>query len=291
VFGSRFLCALAATGGGLLLATLSASPQNSTPDLKAPVDFDLPAEMTDLYGNYDSAAGLSIFVPPPVPPWNMITGAIIEDTSEPNPPDQKLDVRAFFLSAVPGSGNKEVLLATFGVPDSGNFDCHACAPFIGAALFKRGTGGWTREASEPPFLPFGLVGRHPDAKLVQYGPHRYGIQLESRGAHQGNIFTTVALLLPWNGRFRMALRTETLANNTEDESAECRLSEDGPDKDYRLRLCYAYHRKLKFVPGRDSQYYDLVVTTSGKDFNESGKVVDISGTMRLRLVDGKYRPD
>jgi hypothetical protein len=58
-----------------------------------------------------------------------------------------------------------------------------------------------------------------------------------------------------------------------------------------MRSCYSYHRELKFLPGRDSQYYDLVVTTSGTDFNESGKVVGISGTMRLRLVDGKYRAD
>jgi hypothetical protein len=45
------------------------------------------------------------------------------------------------------------------------------------------------------------------------------------------------------------------------------------------------------MPGRNSQYYDLVVTTFGTGANEFGKVVDISGTMRLRFVDGKYRGD
>lgn len=275
---SRFLSILAIGGASLLLVGITARPQDSTPALETPPGFDLAAEMAELYGNYDSAAGLS-FVPSPS----------VDQRDLWRNPSEKLEVRAFFLAAVPSSNSNEVLLATFGLPHSGNFNCYACAPSIGAALFKKAASGWMREASEPPFFEFGEFGKHPDAKLVQFGAHHYGIELEDKGDHHGNTFTATALFLPWNGKFSDAFRTDTMGNNTEDESAECRSPEQGEDNNGSP--CYAYHRELRFVPGRNSQYYDLVVTTSGTDLIQGNKVVDVSGTVRLRFVDGKYRAD
>jgi hypothetical protein len=254
-----------------------------------PSGFGLADAMTSLYGNYDSAAGFSLYDPSSEDPWNMITAGIISDTSAYSPPSEKLDMRVFFAAAVPDSSNREVLLATFGIPRSGNFDCHACAPYIGAALFKQGRSGWMRQASVPPFLQNGSFGQHPEARLLQFGPHRYGIELEERNMHQGDFGTTITLFLPWNGRFINAFSTATIGSTMDDEHSACR-SEDEPDT-WHLPLCYSFHRELKFMPGRNSQYYDLVVTTFGTGANEFGKVVDISGTMRLRFVDGKYRGD
>lgn len=278
MFRSRLFCALAVGGASLLLAVVTARPQNAPPALEAPPGFDLAAKMTELYGNYDSGAGLSVI---PSPPFDQR----VDPRRNPN---EKLQVRAFFLATVPGSGSKEVLLATFGVPDSGNFSCHACAPYIGAALFKKVASGWLREASEPPFFEFGEFGKHPDAKLVQFGAHSYGIEIEDNGDHQGNTFTETALFLPWNGRFRDAFHTGTIGTNTGDESVDCRSPENKQREENNNPPCYAYHRELKFVRGRDPQYYDLVVMSSGTDLVQGNKVVDVSGTVRLHFVYGTY---
>ena len=128
-----------------------------------------------------------------------------------------------------------------------------------------------REASEPPFFEFGVFGEHPDARVVQFGPRQYGIELEVKSLHHGDSFVGLALFLPWNGRFRNAFRTGTMANNTEDESAECRPPEQGDDNNHPP--CFAYHRELKFVPGRNSQYYDLVVTSFGTDLIQGNKLL------------------
>jgi hypothetical protein len=264
---------MAVTVASMLVAGTKARAQDLAP--KTPPGFDIAAEMTELYGNYLSEDGLSVMASP-------------SDASE------KLDVRAFFVASVSDSENEEVLLATYAVPDEGNFDCHACLPLIGGALFKKDKGGWIREAAALPCLAFGEGGEAPNASLVRFGPHQYGIKLEDSGVHGGRNFTETALFLPWNGGFSNALYKTTMEDSSGDESG-CQQAKNKSDDDGGLP-CIAYHSNLKFVPGSDPDYYDLVIKTSGTRLDGLGadgslKVEDASETVRLRFVDGRYSKD
>lgn len=264
---SRFLAVLALAGANFFVAATSVHPQDSEPGPKTPPGFDLATEMTDLYGNYHAPDGLSL-------------------VASPSDPSQKLDVRAFFLAVIPDSGEQEVLLATYAVPDEGTFNCHACLPLIGAALLRKSAVGWTREAFEPPSFMFGEGGEPPDATLVQFGPHRYGIELEDTGDHGGRSYAETALFLPWNGGFSDAFYRTTMEDTSSDESgcgpSENKTHDGGP-------ICFAYHTELKFVSGSRPDYYDLVIKTSGTRLDPSGKVVDASRIGRFQLIDGKYQ--
>jgi hypothetical protein len=225
--------------------------------------------MTALYGNYDSSAGLSRVTSP-------------SDSSEDR------DVRAFFVAATPDTGTKEVLLATFAVLHEGEEKCHTCSPDIGGAVVRKDASGWIVEASaQPADLFVSADGELPDASLVQFGPHQYGIKLEYSGEHGSRAYTETSFFLPWAGRFTIAVSKTTIEDSSEDGRGCGRPHSHSVDGSQLP--CYAYHKKLTFTPGRNPEYFDLMITTTGTDLNQSGEVIDVTGTENLHFIDGEYR--
>ncbi len=229
--------------------------------------------MTLLYGTYDSKSGYSTYtVPQQVhEPYGSIPGEV-------------LDVRPYFIAFVPDSGQNEILLATYAIPDESpaeEFTCRACQPFIGEALLKKGASGWTVEASRIPDIADGTSGEPPDAELFKFGPQLTGIRFTLTVQHQGDEGTSITLLVPWAGGFSEAFSGEIEGNN----SAEC-----GPDAG--MMDCFRFHSNLTFVRGENPDYYDLVVKTSGTDWNGLSPrgVKNVSGVKHLHFVDGKYVP-
>jgi hypothetical protein len=188
-------------------------------------------------------------------------------------------VQPFFIAAVPDSGQNQFLVATFAIPD-GDYECHACQPLIGEALLKKSAGGWTVEASEKPDLLSGAWGVPPGTEVFQFGPHHFGIKLTNTDGGQGAMSTNIYLLVPWAGGFSNAFSDFV----EEDNSGYCGTQAPSP--------CYAYHSDLKFVKVDNSDYYDLVIETSGTKLPSSGTgaIENMSGVKRLHFVDGKYIP-
>ncbi len=267
VFQWRLWAGLALLSAGSLVIVAAAPAQKPAPALKIPPGFDLAAGMTALYGNYDPASRSSSIVAP-----HGSSG-----------PTEKENVRVFFFHVFRDSDEDKVLLATFAVPAAGRFKCRDCPPLIGAALFKRtgealsktGASGWTVEASRPPDLVFGGWGEPPKAEIFQFGPHQFGIELEVTASAQGERTTETNLLAPWTGSFTSVFQTDTEDNNLR----VCPPKGPVP--------CHAFSSLLKFAPGDNPDYYDLLVETLGTRLT-NGAIEDISCTKHLRFADGRY---
>jgi hypothetical protein len=259
--------ALVLAAPSFALAANAARPQTPAPaPLQVPAGFDIAFAMNALYGNYDAAAGTSISTAP-------TTG--LEYTNF--QPGQKVNVKPFFAAA---STTGEVFLATFAVPADGGFDCHACAPLIGAAVFVKSGDAWKLEASEKPDIIFGQYGAPPMAQLFQFGPRHTGIELSYTYGGQGVTDSHVIFLVAWNAGFSQAW-SEIVSS---DNSGYCGAQAPSP--------CYAYHVELKFEEGVVTGYDDLTVTTTGTDLSSDSPsgVRSVTGVQHLRFSDGKYVP-
>jgi hypothetical protein len=215
--------------------------------------------MTALYGNYDPATRSSSIVAP-------------HGADEQN---EKEIVRAFFLDGFRDSDEDKVLLVTYAVPAGGRFTRHDCRPLVGEALFRKGTSGWTVEASWQPDSKFGGGCEPPNAEIFQFGPHQFGIELKVSASAQGERATEISLLAPWAGSFTSAFQTDTEDNNLHG----CPPKGPAP--------CHASSSLLKSVPGDNPDYYDLLVETFGTRLT-NGAIEDISYTKHLRFADGRY---
>ncbi len=169
-----------------------ARPQTPAPaPPQAPPGFDLAFAMNALYGDYDAANGTST------------SAATVSGPEFMNfPAGQKITVKPFFAAASSITG--EVFIATYSVPATGEFDCHACAPLLGLAVFQKSGTTWKIEASEKPDIIFGQYGNPPTAQLFQFGERHIGIQLNNTDGGQGVLDTLVMLLVSWNGGFSQA---------------------------------------------------------------------------------------
>ena len=192
------------------------------------------------------------------------------------------------LAMIEDGKHKTILLtsavpkASFGVPDRLNtFDCHGCAPIIGAAVFVLDPAGWRMESSNIVAADGGGFG-HPPAefRIVAIGQHRIGIEMTDGYEGQGEETTSKLILVPWNGKVNPALRYVT---NNNDRGA-CNLGADSLP-------CYSNGRRLQFVTGTDPNYYDILLTLSGSDLTEAPpfRSKAVRGSQRLTFVDGNYK--
>ncbi len=253
---------------GFALVAGAARPQAPAPaPLQVPAGFDIAFAMNALYGNYDAAAGTSTSTAP-------TTGLEYTNFQA----GQKVNVQPFFAAASSVTG--EVFLAAFAVPASGEFDCHACAPLIGVAVFVKSGDAWKVEASEKPDIIFGQYGVPPTAQLFQFGPRHSGIELTYTYGGQGVTDSHVIFLVAWNGGFSQAWSGIVSSDN----SGYCGTQAPSP--------CYAYHVDLKFEEGVVLGYDDLTVATTGTDLSSDSRtgVKSLTGVQHLRFSDGKYVP-
>ena len=236
--------------------------------LRVPRGFDLAGAMKSIYGNYNPIANSSTALTP--------EGAADESSFFTG---KQVTVRPFFATTVEEGGQRKVFLLTYATPlGQGDFDCHACAPLLGAFAFSAEKSGWTLTASSKAATIFGQWGHPADASLIRIGPDRHGVKLEETVSGQGENTVIMAMLVPWDKAFETALQ----AWIGDDDSGTC-----GPGGDFP---CYANRKKLKFVKGGNPDYFDIVLTLNGTDVTETGpfRIRRVSGVERLRFTHGKY---
>lgn len=275
---------LVAWAVSILIATLAthshAAGAQNLPAPAIPTDFNLPAAMKTLYGNYDP---------------NLQASTVTLDNRDDGMGPYA--VLPFYLHEFDDSGKRYVLMATYAIPApdgittalSGGFDCHACTPLVGAALLSQNGQNWDVDASELPDVLDGFAGGPPDGDFFQFGPHHVGLKLLSGYSSMGQDGTTVLLFVPWNRHFSEALFTTIEADDNDGDPCASR-----PPGAPELP-CYSGKTELTFVKGSGSEYYDLVLKSSGTEETTTRNsdhmvygVRDITGTKRLHFVNGKY---
>jgi hypothetical protein len=186
------------------------------------------------------------------------------------------------------NGRRKVILLTFAVPKDTfgaghrwDFDCHACAPLIGAAVFVHGEAGWSVESSRTVISSGGGFGHPPsEFRIVAVGPHKIGIEMTDGYSGQGEETISKVIMVAWNGKVNMALRYVAADNN----KGGCGADADGMP-------CYANHRRLEFVADPNRDYYDILLRLSGTDLTEIApyRSKAVRGWERYTLQDGNYK--
>jgi hypothetical protein len=230
-----------------------------------PEDFNLPAAMKSLYGNYDPLAHTSTFRTSRGYPHTFF--------DKPG----KVDARIFLATGAEDSGATKVFVLTAAIPHgSPEYDCHACAPLIGAAIFAKNGASWTVESSNKEFDVLGNWGGPPQAEIVRAGPQRSGFELKPGNTNQGETVGEVVILLAWKGGIHTAFSAENLSTETSDCG-------DG------MGNCRDKSAEITFVRGENADYDDIVLTISGTELNEkTGKDEKVRRIQNWKFVEGKY---
>jgi len=225
--------------------------------------------MKTLYGNFDQTKGESTFVMKEAGP----EGAFF-------PKGATVKVQPYFVQSAEDSGTIKVFFLTQGIPAQDEpFDCHACAPLIGAAVFAKKDGAWTVEARDLDSTIAGGWGRPPEARLLRIGPRKKGVELKVGGGGQGVTVVGVSILVPWNGSV-----SEALVQVISDDNGGYCGNEEG------MMPCYSTHTSIGFVKGENTEYDDVIVKTAGTRLSKSApyKAEKVDETERRVLRNGKY---
>lgn len=260
------MAALPVTSGGAAISFQSGPPKSTAPktEQNLPADFSLPDGMKLLYGNYDAAKKSSTFR----------LSKKFPNTFFDRP--GKVEAREFTAAGMMDSGEMKVFVLTSAVPAAApQFNCHACAPVIGVAIFAKKGGAWAIEDADKSFEVMGNWGGPPAASIVRVGPDRAAFELNPGNTNQGETVGATVILLPWKGAIREAFNMETEST----ENSDCGDGTECTDKE----------TEVSFVHGDNPDYDDLLLKITGKATSQkTGKEVEIHREQTWKFADGKY---
>jgi len=229
-----------------------------------PADFAVADAMKALYGNYDPAKKISIY---------KLTKTFQNSYFD---KPGKVAVYPFLVAGASDSGTTKVFMLTYAIPAGAPiFDCHACAPVIGVAVFAKKNGSWAAESALNAFNPLGNWGGPPNAEIVRIGPDRAAFQLTPGGTNQGETFSLVMFLVPWQGGIREVFEAQT----DWPEQTDCG---DG------MGYCRDVSAEVSFERGANPDYDDIVVKLSATETDSHDKDVQVHRVQRWNFADGKY---
>jgi hypothetical protein len=248
-----------------------------------PADFDVSSAMTALFDNFNQTLGYSTYDVP------QSTTVDLHGSSFERGDD--VAVYPYWAASGVDNGKEKVFLLTYAVPIGENgrvgfegdlpFECHACWVLVGAAVFVKTENEWHVESSRTAVTGGGGWGEPPaKAELVHVGPRRLGIEIIDENGGGGETTAEAKLVIPWGGKVNEALATPIL----EEAEGAC-----GPNPNKEVQ-CAAYKRKLEFIPGKNPDYYDVLLSLRGfgEESERSRRPRRLRGSERLEFVGGVY---
>jgi hypothetical protein len=254
----------------LCVRSLSARP---VAGIAAPAGFSIRAAMVTLFGNFNSKSGASEYDIPQTTTYDLNgSGLKIGD---------EIVVRPLRVLEAWEDGTHKMILLTYSRPkDGGSFDCHACAPLIGVAVFVRNGPQWKVESSRAVVTRGGSFGIPTKVfRVVQLGPRRIGIEMTDSYMGGGETEDSMAILVAWGGKVNEALGSFT----HDDNKGDCGGSDMLP--------CYVIRKKVSYVPGENKDYFDIAFELSGTELTDTTpcRTKMVRGTERFVFIDGFYK--
>lgn len=235
-------------------------------------DFSVPKAMEVVYGLYDKNIECSRWICKPHEEKTFAAklsgdGALYSRASGVHEIKEGEDRRMLLLTETLARGKE------------GWESCHACSPIVGAAMFMEVEGDWYIEALRKDLDEIGSWGEMPPHQLVQIGPQAWGARLDYGSTNQGITEGGMELIGIAKDRFEVLADVETNFSNTgmffEGEEAEG---------------AYEYDSIITFEPGNNPEYWDMIVTTSGrKPLGEGEEIVEFETVRRFTLSGKAYQ--
>lgn len=209
-------------------------------------EFNVPDAMALLYGHYDARLACSKWECPPADRRAFADKRTRSGHLYTRPGGQ------YVLQEGP---NAEILLLTETVSREGSGweSCHACAPILGAAIFKRIDGAWFVKSAKKDIAQIGAWGTLPPSELITIGSRTWGLRFDYDYTAQGASIGGMALLASINGEFKIVADVHTKFSNE-----EMFLENEGEG------LKYQYDSELTWVAGDNTEIHDMYVHTKGR---------------------------
>jgi hypothetical protein len=249
--------------GLALLGPSIAGAQQRSPQAAAAASAAEAQLMQFIYGNFDARTRTSR--------WTPVPKAALELASQ----DKPVPFVAHMGGAFPfmQNGERRILFVTWSTPP--NFDCHACAPVISAAVFTQAAGSWKVALADPAVTVSGGFGEPGTIKAERVGENHYGLVLESSFTGQGDTSSLLTVHVPEGTKFKTVLQLDSHMDN----AGSC----GAPSS------CFSYDAKYRVEPKPGQEYHDIVVTTTGTKLNANGRVVPATATTRYVYTAGEYK--
>ena len=234
--------------------------------------FDISQAMTMLYGNFDPKKQASTAS---IPKGN--------DGNSTRSSEEEMTIRPLFHALSGVDGAQTFVLLTYAVPRGDEtYYCHSCAPTIGMAVFLQEGLKWKMDAANRAAADAGEFGKPPtDIELVQIGPKHQAAKISSVGGGQGETTAVLLILVPWDGTVNLSLERIV----ADDNKGSC-----GPKASLP---CYANRRSVNFLRDDAAEYYQLALTLTGTDLEDSDapsstRARKVHGLETLKFENGKY---
>lgn len=190
----------------------------------------------------------------------------------------------FDASFQEGGSTKHVVIATLTPRPKREFNCHACSPILGGAVFRRDGDAWVRE-STGELIQLSSAW-NATLKLIQVGPDRHALLHQVDDIHGGSETRQATLIFGVGGELAVRFRADGFVAPG---PGACALPEQ--------------HLRVKAVAdeSREQEYFDLMVdakwneATCRNSEDGDGPVVTSSGrecrrVSRYRFREGSYQP-
>lgn len=234
--------------------------------------FSVSRSMRVIYGNYDEKLKRS--------EWRRILQKFWVDGGD---EDSYLPARVYakvltILTFIDNGVQKRILIAETA-PTTEDYSCHACGLYVGIAVFSYLNGYWKIEQVQKDTGQYGSWGKVYPPDLVKVGANKYALKYESFDMGQGYEVGVVSLM-----EINIGIINEILFLRTHEDST-------GATDDVRKQI--VRNSKLTFKPTGQSEYFDLLVQTTGKKPTKIGKkyfLKPFAVSQTFRVQDGIYRP-
>ncbi len=221
--------------------------------------------LTMIYGNYDSVSKSSTWMNMPFS--NKEDAGYFEE--------KKGLVRAIFFNPYHENGKNKIFLLTKTIPTNIPFDCHACLPLIGAAVFVNKRGHWEIEAQNKMIMYDGEYGELPVMKLIEIGKNKFGLSLEF--GHVVVRDKEINIFVPYKNSIVNAYKEIIFYENFND----CEYA--------RTIQCEAYKTTINFDKSTKGDFYDLQVKKFGTIYSDKRrKMMPVYQRISYRLINGSY---
>lgn len=233
-------------------------------------DFDPARAVALWYGNYDAGTQTAR--------WHDVRTSW---------PDADVDflrsapiVRILYHHPVNGRKTAQHFLVTTAFVDRAGWDCHACSPVLGIALFRRNDDGrWSVEAESKHVTKVGAWGQTSGTlSALELSPDRYAIRIDDAGDGGGQHTTWTEIAMPIGNSVRRVFRVVT----SDDNSGAC-----GPGG---LR-CYRFQSWVSLIPQHEG-FSEIAVKSHGTRFEwlaDSEKICTANQVRRFRFDGAEYR--
>ena len=173
------------------------------------------------------------------------------------------------------------MIITATVPAGEHYECHACAPLIGGAVFRRSGRRWVLEADNKYITVTGKFGS-TDREVIRFakiGPSRYGVIFQGDDVHQGYISNYVSLIVPYGKSLVQAL--EFFVEGPGDAACPDNAGEDfGNFEEPGI--------DVRYVKGESQTSYYDIETIVRYNSGPCGQVKAVKEVRYFRFIDGKY---